>query len=214
MTPRVTVTVMTLPASITAAAARTGDHTRVIVAARLTPTEQAAAVADLLATLDHTGDTPVDPTDPDTLAALVAAAAEHITPCDPPTVMDGWDTCEQHAAAWPCPRTVLAWRLRGLDPDTQRPRVLAEQWADALATIARLSPSEVWHTGDRVRVLAGHRDAGRAGTVTGQGPDTARPDLWTIAVHLDGAPGPRRLAAWELTDAPAPAVSTAPESAR
>jgi hypothetical protein len=54
---------------------------------------------------------------------LLADAAEAVAPCLVPDVLEGYDTCE-HGEAWPCPAALLAWRLGGIDPETEIERAL------------------------------------------------------------------------------------------
>lgn len=73
-------------------------------------------VATRLIYSDNDADVPVTVWDEDNdPQELIAQAAGHITPCPTPDLADGDDSCEH--GAWPCEVTVLAWRLRGLDPD-------------------------------------------------------------------------------------------------
>lgn len=62
--------------------------------------------------------------------AAMAAIAEVLRPCAPPDFCEGFDMCTcQTGRAWPCDRTRAAWMALGLDVDTERRRIVAEQRA-------------------------------------------------------------------------------------
>jgi hypothetical protein len=69
-----------------------------------------------------------------TASSLVAQAALRIVPCPAPDVVNGYDTCA-HGRSWPCPDTVLGWRLRGLDPDEMR-EAAANRWRAEMAALS------------------------------------------------------------------------------
>jgi hypothetical protein len=58
------------------------------------------------------------------VAGRLATAEKALQPCPPPAVWDGYDACGHDEETWPCARTRVAWRVRGLDVDLQRHRVL------------------------------------------------------------------------------------------
>jgi hypothetical protein len=50
-----------------------------------------------------------------------------IHPCPPPDVMCGFDMCPCGiGCTWPCPTTQAAWIARGLNPDAEISRLMAE----------------------------------------------------------------------------------------
>jgi hypothetical protein len=114
-------------------------------------------------------------------AAVAAAVTQRLAqltdlipgPCPPPDIAGGFDVCPYHPdGTWPCPPTVAAWLVRGLDPDTERSRIIAEirrreelggvllQWRDmavfaavaAANSEAQFIPWPLVHAGDLVLV--------------------------------------------------------------
>jgi hypothetical protein len=74
------------------------------------------------------------------LHALLNDAAERIQPCPVPDAFNGCDSCGH--GSWPCRDTVLAWRLRGLDPETEQDRIMTAVRAEI---ITRLEAEESPH---------------------------------------------------------------------
>jgi hypothetical protein len=64
----------------------------------------------------------------------LATIAEHVHPCPPPAVAQGYDSCEH--GTWPCRLTEAVWLARGLDPREQYAEAhrgwRADMMADAL----------------------------------------------------------------------------------
>jgi len=59
-------------------------------------------------------------------ACRIADAIEESDPqpCPPPDMLAGQDMCPGHPQErWPCQDTRIAWRARGLDPDTEARRI-------------------------------------------------------------------------------------------
>jgi hypothetical protein len=58
-----------------------------------------------------------------------------LQPCPPPDIAAGFDACPcGTGGSWPCAVTKAAWIARGLDPDTEIERALAQvrtEWASA-----------------------------------------------------------------------------------
>ena len=53
-----------------------------------------------------------------------------IQPCPAPDMAHGYDTCPcGQGCSWPCPATMAAWIARGLDPDTEINRAIAQALA-------------------------------------------------------------------------------------
>lgn len=53
---------------------------------------------------------------------VAKADVDALQPCPVPDAAAGADSCKHDA--WPCRLTVLAWQIRGLDPDAERKRIL------------------------------------------------------------------------------------------
>ena len=60
------------------------------------------------------------------------AIAALLVPCPPPDVAAGFDRCPcGHHGSWPCPTTRAAWLARGIDPDAEVGRVMADVAVEA-----------------------------------------------------------------------------------
>jgi hypothetical protein len=55
--------------------------------------------------------------------ALIGQAAEHLVPCPVPNIAEGYDLCSC-GSSWPCAKTELAWRIKGLDPSQETARAI------------------------------------------------------------------------------------------
>jgi hypothetical protein len=54
------------------------------------------------------------------LGSLLALCSEHIKACAPPDIVNGMDLCPCGSGpSWPCPKTLAAWELAGLEADEQ-----------------------------------------------------------------------------------------------
>jgi hypothetical protein len=66
--------------------------------------------------------------DSDAHAWVPRADVDALPPCPAPAIAEGFDSCEH--GAWPCRLTTLAWQIRGLDPDKEQARIVAEARAE------------------------------------------------------------------------------------
>ncbi len=66
----------------------------------------------------------VEAPDADTLEKLRPLLPD---PCPVPDFQHGYDMCSH--GAWPCKETIAAWLVRGLDPEAEKTRVVAEHRA-------------------------------------------------------------------------------------
>jgi hypothetical protein len=69
----------------------------------------------------------------------LAGIAARVTPCGPPNVMEGMDSCPCGVGGtWPCPITEAAWLARGVDRDDEVRRVMDRLRAEYLSDLATI----------------------------------------------------------------------------